>query len=756
MSSPRQPLLGVALMAIAGIIVADSAPTLIAPGCLVAGTCAGITLFRSRTWLALLLVLATFWLLHQVRKSDAPGKMLSLRLGDRLRLITATGTVTSEPKLSPNDYTTFLFRLSTITIDGSTESNAAILRVRWKGDPQFGDFLRLRGLIEPVPPAQNPGVFDLRSYLARRDVYQNLFVRYLEDGATEQTGGGNFIFRTAIRSRNWMQSNLSRGLEDSPEVVALITGMALGIRHDAPDDIEEPFQQTGTLHLFAVAGLHVGIIAQLLWIVTSLLRLPRKAAAAAIIPTLFFYSAITGLHVSSLRAATMAGFLLGGIFFERPVFSLNSLAGAATLILVFDSEQLFTSGFQLSFAVVGGILLCRDWIFRFLLRAIATDPFLPRSLVRRARLLFEAIFRKLAGGLAVSAAAWAGSLLLINVYFFLFTPVSLVANLVIVPLAFCVLAIGLISLGAALFSSALSIVFNQANWSLAHLILALVHLFARLPAGHVYLEPPHWPDGAHTELVVLEAGAGAALHLRSGKSDWLFDAGSARDYDHFLRDYLHARGINRLDGLVLSHGDSLHIGGALQLLDEFKPRSVLDNGAIDRSSAHRALVVRLADRQLLARGSVFSPAAKVSVRVLHPARGAKAKAADDQALVMQLEIGKRHRVLLVSDSGRSTEKTLLASPNDLRSDILIKGQHYRGESGSPEFLDAVQPRLIIATSVDFPTRERISDDWEHMVRARGISLFRQDRTGAVELKFYDREWQATGFVNHETLRSVTR
>jgi ComEC/Rec2-related protein len=702
------------------------------------------------------LVFAAYFVLHQTRISEAPGKALRLRLGERPRQVEATGTVTSEPRLSPNDYTTFLCRLSIIELDRGPEATTVTVRVRWKGNPQFGDELSLRGLIEPIAPARNPGVFDLRRYLARRDVYQGIFVRYLEDGKIEQTGGGNFILRAALRARTWMQSALTRGLEDSPEVVALITGMALGVRHDSPNDIEEPFQQTGTLHLFAVAGLHVGIIAQLLWIVTSLLRFPRKLAAAAIIPTLFFYSAITGLHVSSVRAATMAAFLLGGIFFDRPVLALNSLAGAAILILAFDTQQLFTSGFQLSFAVVGNILICRERIFQFLLRGAAADPFLPRSLVRRSRRFVEAIYRQLAGGLAVSAAAWLGSLFLIDVYFFLFTPISLFANLVIVPIAFCVLAIGLISLAAAPFSAALSVIFNQANWALANLIFFLIHLFAHIPAGHCYFELPDWPPNATTEITVLDAGAGAAIHLRSKKVDWLFDAGSARDYDRFLRDYLHSRGINRLDGLLLSHGDSLHLGGALPLLGEFKPRRVLDNAATDRSSVHRALVVRLANRELVATRDNFSPAPNTVARVLYPAAGSKARTADDQALVVQLRIGENCRVLLMSDSGNATEAALLASPNELRSDILIKGQHYSGKSGSPEFLDAVRPELIIATSVDFPARERIPDEWERMVRERGISLFRQDQTGAVRLEFFDREWSATGFISHETFRRVSR
>ena len=268
------------------------------------------------------------------------------------------------------------------------------------------------------------------------------------------------------------------GWKDSPDVAALINGMALGLRHETPDDIEEPFQQTGTLHLFAVAGLHVGIVAQLLWILALLLRLPRKAAAALIIPCLFFYSAITGFHVSSVRAATMAAVLLGGIFFDRPVLALNSLAGAALLILAVDPNQLFSSGFQLSFAVVGAILLFREWIFRLLLRPSESDPFLPRSLVSRRRRVFERTYGWVAGGVSVSAAAWIGSLLLIIWYFYLITPISLLANLTVVPVAFCVLAVGLMSLVAAPFSTSLSLVFNNANWSLAKIILGLVQAFA--------------------------------------------------------------------------------------------------------------------------------------------------------------------------------------------------------------------------------------------------------------------------------------
>ena len=753
---PRQPLVGAALAAVGGIMLAEFVSLPILPLCLAIALGAIFCFFRPATALAYLLVAAAFFFLHLVRETDAPGKAWSMRLGDRPRPVIVTGTVSSEPKLSPNDYTTFLLRLQTIDFRGWPEACPVTVRVRWKGNPQFGDELRLRGILESIPPPRNPGVFDLRAYLARRDIYHGIFARYPGDGTIIRTGGGNLLVRLANRTRIWMQSTISRDLENSPEVTAMINGMTLGIRHDTPNDIEEPFQQTGTLHLFAVAGLHVGIVAQLLWIVTSLLRVPRALAAAFIIPALFFYSAITGFHVSSVRAATMAGFLLGGIFFGRPVLALNSLAGAALLILAFDSNQLFTSGFQLSFAVVGAILASQETLFRALLRPSATDPFLPPSLVSRRRRIFEGGYRMIAGGVSVSIAAWSGSLLLILWYFYLITPVSLLANLAVVPVAFCVLAVALMSLLSAPIATGLSALFNNANWSLAQLILWLVQVFARLPDGHLYVEPPHWPTGARAEITVLDAGAGAAVHLRASSIDWLFDTGSARDYERFLRDYLHFRGIDRLSGLVISHGDSLHIGGAVALLEEFRPERVIDSGTADRSKSHSELIIRGRQREIVKRGDLFRLSPRVTALVLYPPGGIEARAADDQALVVRLGIDDIHRVLLVSDIGSATEQALLAEPNELRSNILIKGQHCSGESGSPAFLDAVRPQLIVATSVDFPARERISDDWAKMVRERGIRLFRQDEAGAVRLQFYRESWSATGFLNHETLRSSRR
>src|SRR5437773_7182225 len=261
-------------------------------------------------------------------------------------------------------------------------------------------------------------------------------------------------------STRWWQPDHARGAKvaglDAKRTLPRTGGCAGGakfsernracLRHQTPEDIEEPFQQTGTLHLFAVAGLHVGIIAALLWMLAMVARLSRKWAAALIIPLLLFYAAVTGLHVSSVRAAVMSSVLLGGLFFERKVFVLNSLAAAAFFLLCWNTNELFSTGFQLSFAVVGAITLFANPLFGFLQRWGAPDPFLPRSLLRGPRRLMHVGFEWLCRGASVSVAAWIGSLPFILWYFHIVTPISLFANLVVVPIAFFILAIALLSL----------------------------------------------------------------------------------------------------------------------------------------------------------------------------------------------------------------------------------------------------------------------------------------------------------------------
>src|SRR5262249_22573579 len=140
-------------------------------------------------------------------------------------------------------------------------------------------------------------------------------------------------------------------------------------------------------------------------------------------------------------------------------------------------------------------------------------------------------------GTSVSLAAWIGSLPLILWYFHLVTPISLLANLVVVPIAFFVLAVALLSLITTPLSPWMALVFNNANWTLATTVIGVVHLFAHIPGGHFYVGEPHWGHRISAKVTVLDLGAGGAVHVRVNGQDWLLDCGSERSYEHIVRKY---------------------------------------------------------------------------------------------------------------------------------------------------------------------------------------------------------------------------
>jgi len=763
LNAPRQPFVGLALMAAIGIIIANVFPlpgAVLIVATIVLAACIIIVAWRPALGATYAMVGIGFFLFHNLQTSNTAGQQLADELGNRPRVVTAIGCVISEPKIAPSEFATFLLKLNSIEFEGQKQATRAVWQVRWKGTPEFGDKLKLFGIAEIIAPPRNPGEFDMRAYLMRHDVRRMLFVRYTEDGALIRHGAGNPILRLAQKSRTWMQNALCRGLENAPEVQNFLSGIVLGLRHQTPEDIEEPFQQTGTLHLFAVAGLHVGIVAALLWMIAMVARLSRKWAAALIIPLLLFYAAVTGLHVSSVRAAVMSSILFGGLFFERKVFVLNSLAAAAFFLLCWNTNELFSTGFQLSFAVVGAIILFADPFAGFLQRWTAPDPFLPRSLLRGPQRWLHAGFEWLCRGTGVSLAAWLGSLALVLWYFYIVTPISLVANLIVVPIAFFILAIALLSLLSTPLLPGLAVIFNNANWFLVQLVMGIVQFLAQVPGGHFYVEHPHWPEKLVAKVTVLDVDAGAAAHLQTESANWLFDCGSDRTYQRVIREYLHWAGVNRLSGVLLTHGDANHLGGIALLLEDFPRIRLMDNPTPDHSAVHKRLQRLFREHRMKpdnpTAGETFRLSRDVTAHVLFPPRNFSSPIADDQAYVIRLLVAPATSVLFMSDSGVKTEERLLAHHLDLRSDIIVKGQNHSRESGSDSFLDAVQPRLIIATSRDFPGYERVSDNWAENLRKRGIKLFRQDETGAVTLRFRQNSWEAQSYFTGEIFRSSSQ
>jgi len=757
---PRAPLLGVAVAAIVGIQVSELFRTSSSIWLGLALLLLGVCWFFPRTSICLAVVVATFGALHAVQYWESPGRALESSLNAGPRLATAYGVVVSEPEPLPyysrNRSGTFRLRVDRLEIGEFAQPIDARIAVTWGGAlPLYGDRVRIRGSLRTLEAPRNPGQFDYAGYLRRQGVFASIDTDYPQDCVIEAHGQGNPVVNMGLKSRRWMESQLALDLEDSPDVSALISSMVLGLRGETPDEVKELFRRTGTLHLFAVSGLNVAMLGVIVWYILKALGMRRSRAVMVIIPTMAFYAVITGLGASCVRAAIMASIVLLGELLERRPSVINNLAAAAIAILAWNTNEWFSPGFRFSFALVMVLVIFAHRIQRRLEPIGQPDAFLPRALWSLPQRWAAAGWRVVAGAIAVTVAAWLGSMPFTAGYFHLFSASAIAANLLAVPIAFCVLTLGLLTVVSVPAVKGLAIIFSNANWGFAKALLWIVKLFGETPGGHHFVEFPELPRPPSMEITVLDVADGGAIHVRSGDSDWLIDAASARRYERITLPYLRSRGVDRLNALVLTHGDAQHIGGAKAVLEDFAPRMILDSPVKDGSSTRRKFHAELAARGL-GKGFVDRKAVlalgEATVRVLYPAAGMSRRLSDDKALVLRFECEDR-RILCMSDSGFATETWLIENEPDLEADVLIKGHHSKDLSGTSEFLSRVAPKVVVVSALRYGELPQSLDPWTDDLISRGISVFRQDKCGAVNVKIRDRELVVAGHLIDQRFRS---
>ena len=764
-----------AAFAAVGILIADS----VSPPLWSAGI-ATLVLFGivvavkppAARWLLPLLAGAVFATMHLVRLDGEDRFPLADTLASHSAVtVSATGIVADEPRATAaGDRFKYTLALTTIAHADDHWHTWHRIAIDQPGPPPaYGDLLSLSGNLEALRPARNPGEFSLESFYSRKGIVAEIYLAEESSVRLLEKERGNPVFALALKSREWIRRAITRDLDDAPDVGAVLSAMVLGDRSATPREIEERFRHSGALHIFAVSGLHVGIFGTIIWVFLRLFGLRRPQTVLIIIPCLFFYAYVTGLRPSAFRAAIMASIFLSGFLFMRQPRLLNSLAAAALVILACDSQQLYLPGFQLSFAVLATIALFAGPIQRPLVKLLEPDPFLPSVLVPGWRKSAFHFGRWGAGLFAVSTAAWIGSAPLGLFHFQLVTPIALIANCLLVPIAWMILVVASLSLASSAIGLAgIGVLFNNANWLAAKLLLATTSLFSSVPGGHFYVD--HVPTWSRDDcrVTILDTGLGGSAQLVSFSdpdTSILIDAGGHGTYHEsvlpFLRGALHSRP----EGLVITHGDVQHLAGAIPLLRDFPPRHIFQSSLDNRSPYYRDLLESLETspgpqpvlRTVSAGEEVFA-SPKSSLRLLYPPEGKRHDyASDDQCIVLRLTCDS-WRVLFMADSGFATEKWLLenAGPGELDCDILVKGRHRSDYSGLPEFLNAATPQVVIATNFSFPVEEQIPSSWEEMLFSRGIRLLDQSKTGAVSLRLSSDRLSVSCYLTGESFEMERR
>lgn len=282
----------------------------------------------------------------------------------------------------------------------------------------------------------------------------------------------------------------------------LLGAMLLGERALLSADQRQVFLLSGTMHLFAISGLHVMIVALTLQLILQFLPLPRKLAFAAVLMLLFLYVGVTGFSPSALRAFSMIAFYwLAGIFGRSPRPLPAVLASAAGVLLI-APNQLYSAGFQLSYSVVLSILLLGLPLSKELLHRWPLFVFILPENSRRWQRFIRLAQKRIIESLCISLSATIGSSPLIVLHFGVWTPGAILLNALLVPLASLIVAIGvLIVLWGTFGIPALSLFFAHGAWLILATMEAIVNTTAIWPG--VYAERV-WmcPDAAYGTLGV--------------------------------------------------------------------------------------------------------------------------------------------------------------------------------------------------------------------------------------------------------------
>ncbi|WP_406698818.1 ComEC/Rec2 family competence protein [Singulisphaera sp. Ch08] len=507
------------------------------------------------------------------------------------------------------------------------QGRAQLIVVGDRSDIVPGHGVEAVGVMSAIAGPLNPGEFDYRNYLRA----QGIRLRLAVDGPDEvwaDPAAPLWIWTNWLgRVRAWSYDRLVADL--NPKVAPLAAALLLGRREGVDPDINDAFARTGTTHLLAISGLHLQVLAGVLWFVFRSLGLGRRGAFAALALVTVAYALLVGLAPSVVRSAAMTVAVCGAGLFDRPVRSANNLALAALITLWMNPTDLFDVGCQLSFLAIAAIFwgvtpttnLLRHTYYALTFRI--QGPGSPLDVLERSlEPWWLAQMRRwpllVTPGLIVSTVVWLAALPLVALRFHIVSPIGVLLNIPLIPLTSLALIASGLSLGLSAIWGPLG---GPAAWVCAMTLAAtefLVRWGASQSWGHAFVPGPsqawvlivygllafatvvgirRWPlrrtawsllagwvvlglvlpwhprREGRLEAEILAVGHGLAVIIQTEAGGTiLYDCGRMHDPSvgrRIVAPALWARGVSHIDAVVLSHADSDHYNGLPDLLERF-------------------------------------------------------------------------------------------------------------------------------------------------------------------------------------------
>lgn len=614
-----------------------------------------------------------------------------------------------------------------------------------------GTEVRLYGRGLRPAAASNPGEYDFRRQARDSRILSLIRCRSADclDVLAEPAWWNPWVLLEQLRRRGseLLQAGMPRG------TAALADALLLGNREWLPREQTMPFLVTGTIHILAISGLHVGILAWALFRLVRALPLPRSLALATVAAVTGGYMLLVYAQVPVVRATMIVWLACAAAWLGRRPVGINSLAVVAVLVMIARPLDLFRTGTQLSFLSTAVLILLAAAVQR---ERTPPDPI--ARLIERSRhpvtRRLRAAGRGLLASMAAGAAVWAVTAPLVALQYHVVSPVALLLNPLIAPLVAVAMGCGLTSLVMGMLLPSLAAFPAAACGQMLAIIELLAERASALPAAYAWvsgpaawwvagwygavlaavvaafrgeLRPwwrwslpclvwcgvgllawgvtilsPHDTPRLEVTLASLQHGCGIVVRPPSGEV-LLYDAGrlgapaaARRAVEAVLRD----QGLTHIDTLVISHADADHFNGVEELLERFTVGELVVSPAFRASSSVEvAAVMQAINRRriplrVVEAGDVLSWG-EGCCRVLHPTKADVVSGTDDNAtsLVMAVEAAGR-RLLLTGDIDGEAVDALLARGVP-RCDALVAPHHGSRTSLPPRLAVAVEPRVVL-------------------------------------------------------------
>lgn len=640
-----------------------------------------------------------------------------------------------------------------------------------------GDLVQIKGMVNRPPGLKNPGGFSYRHYLFRQGIAGTYFQREGEELWVER--GPRGFFSLVQQMKEWVGRRIEEGF--AAPYSSMVRALLLGERELLPGQVEELFRKTGLGHLLAVSGLHVGILSLFLWRFFLFLGWTKRQAAYPIILFMGFYMVMCGLRPSIVRASLVVIFYCLSKIFDKKIQLLDLTGLSALLLLFMNPFLLFEVGFQLSYLVYLSILF-----FTPLLSPYMTS-FLPE---------------KIGLPISLSLAAQIGAWPVVAYYFHMFSLWPVVANLAAIPLLSLILTLVIPALLLSLFSTSLYGLLALLIRLLLQVLLLLLEFLSSVPimllrSGKIplpflflyllllslllifLLKKRRGVSFTHSEKWVvillcllvflnlfflfqegeegilrayfLDVGQGLAVFFVLPGGETLFYDGGGL-YSFHRPDYnlvaetiiyplLAYKGIEEVDGIIISHYHNDHVQGLLPLLQgggtSFVASPKRGEGLL--LSELFLKVERLtAQNQIpfffLEEGDQFR-FGEVFFKVLAPPETLLLNTGSDEnnnSLVIGVHY-REQRLLLTGDMEQEMEALLLANGRRrpfLSAQLLQVGHHGSNTSSTGPFLEAVRPAVSIISSspgrFDHPSPQVL----KRLLQV-GTEIYRTDISGAI-------------------------